>query len=46
MDKPDNTMEWELVAHYTHRLRVPGGWIYQVETDTSGIAITFVPDAE
>ena len=34
--------KWEIVAHDTHRMRVPGGWVYQVGDDGAAFGC-FVP---
>ena len=37
--------DWQFVAQETWRLRVPGGWLYQVRDDKApGIAVAFVPN--
>lgn len=51
-------MQWEMIDNYRQRLRVPGGWIYEVREDVvhsdremrSGwdwrVSCCFVPDPE
>lgn len=36
--------QWEEIAPGTWRLRVPGGWLYQIWSEGGGRALTFVPE--
>lgn len=35
---------WEKVAKNTERLKVPGGWLYQVGSTGVSVRLCFVPD--
>jgi len=44
------SIKWEKVnanedlQHYTHRAKIPGGWLVKVFVYGEGVGVTFVPD--
>ena len=51
----ENLHKWEILDQFTSRMRVPGGWIYQVfarsrttlaTADGLAVGLCFVPDNE